>query len=288
MVRDLGPDDTTHVLDFLKKGGTRSLVLYGLIHGGGLKRPAEPGTGTFVGYYQSGALSGVLFAAGDGYVTLHAPTPHARAGLAGALVRKGLVPRLLGGESETVESAWSLLHADGARAQSVWRLWTYEARLDDLADEREAGLRQAKSEDLAAILAAERVAYTEEYEVEADANVQKVMRERIARRVRDRYEYIYSPNGQVIWKACVAASSPLGVEIMNPWTAPAYRGKGVPTRCLAELARRILKKAPVVTLGVRAEDVDAIHTYEKAGFRRSFPRTFIFPWRELVPAEALH
>ncbi len=287
MVRDLGPDDATHVLDFLKKGGTRSLVLYGLIHGGGLKRPAEPTTGTFVGYYQSGALSGVLFAAGDGYVTLHAPTPHARAGLAGALVRKGLVPRLLGGESETVESAWSLLHADGARAESVWRLWTYEARLEDLADEREPGLRQARSEDITAMLAAERVTYKERYGVEPDAGVQKAIRDGIARRVRDRYEYIYAPNGQVIWKTCVAASSPLGVEINSPWTAPAYRGKGVPTRCLAELARRILKKAPVVTLGVRAEDVDAIHTYEKSGFRRSFPRTFIFPERELTPAEAM-
>jgi ribosomal protein S18 acetylase RimI-like enzyme len=236
--------------------------------------------GTFVGYYQSGALSGVLFAALDGYVTLHAPTPHARAGLAGALVRKGLVPRLLGGESETVESAWSLLHADGARARSVWRLWTYEAHVEDLADEREPALRLARTEDLAAVMAAERQAYREETGEEWDTALNRAVRERLARRIRERHEYIYAPNGQVIWKASVAAPSPLGAEIMNIFTLAPYRGKGVATRCLVELARRILKRATVVTLAVRAEDVDAIHLYERAGFRRSFPRTFIFPWRE--------
>ncbi len=288
MVRDLGPDDAAPVLDFLKKGGTRSLILYGLIHGGGLRRPVDGAPGTFVGYYQGGSLSGVLFAAMDGYVTLHAPTPHARAGLAGALVRKGLVPRLLGGESETVESAWSLLHADGARARSIWRLWTYEARVADLADEREAALRLARSEDLAEVMAAERLAYREETGDDPEAVLGRAFRERTARRIRERREYIYAPSGQVIWKAGVVASSPIGAEIVNVFTLPPYRGKGVATRCLVELARRILKRASVVTLAVRAENGDAIQLYERAGFHRSFPRTFIFPWRENGNGTTVH
>ncbi len=284
MVRDLGPDDTALVLEFLKKGGTRSLVLYGLIHGGALRKPVDGASGTFVGYYQSGALSGVLFASTDGDVTLHAPTPHARAGLAGALVRKGLLPRLLGGESETVESAWSLLHADGARARAIRRLWTYEARIDDLADEREPALRLAKSEDLAAVVASERASYREETGEELEAAHARAFRDRISKRIRERREFIYAPNGQVIWKASVMASSPIGAEMYNVYTVPAYRTKGVATRCLVELARRILKKATVVTIAVPSESADLILLYERAGFRRSFPRTFIFPWHATADA----
>jgi hypothetical protein len=94
-------------------------------------------------------------------------------------------------------------------------------------------------------------------------------RARVASLLRTRRSYTRVVDGQVIFKADLAAISRHTAQVQGVWVAPAWRGRGVGTAAMAAVVRDALRRvAPSVTLYVNDYNVAARRMYERCGFRQ--------------------
>lgn len=76
-------------------------------------------------------------------------------------------------------------------------------------------------------------------------------------------------DGKIICTAGIHVySEDYGIAALgNITTHPAYRGRGLGTKCTARLCRELLKKADTIGLNVKSDNARAIRCYEKLGFK---------------------
>ena len=71
----------------------------------------------------------------------------------------------------------------------------------------------------------------------------------------------------LLFKAEIISDTPEVIYLEGIWVNPADRGKNYGQRCLSQLVRDLLNRAPSVILMVNQKFERALSFYQKAGFK---------------------
>lgn len=94
-------------------------------------------------------------------------------------------------------------------------------------------------------------------------------RVRVANLLRAGRSYARVVDGEVIFKADLAAISRHTAQIQGVWVAPGWRRRGVGTAAVAAVVTDVLRRvAPTATLYVNDYNLPARRTYQRCGFRQ--------------------
>jgi uncharacterized protein len=131
-------------------------------------------------------------------------------------------------------------------------------------------VRLARSDEIEILWPAAVRMYTEEVGISPLAeDGGRAHRARVANLVRTRRSYVKVVDGEVIFKADLAAISRHTAQIQGVWVAPAWRQRGVGTAAMAAVMNEVLRRvAPTVTLYVNDYNVPARRVYHRCGFRQ--------------------
>lgn len=131
-------------------------------------------------------------------------------------------------------------------------------------------VRLARPDELDVFWPAAAQMYTEEVGVSPTAeDGGYAHRARVANLVRARRSYTRMVDGQVVFKADLAAISRHTAQVQGVWVAPAWRRQGLGTAAMAAVVRDVLRRvAPTVTLYVNDYNHAARQVYQRCGFRQ--------------------
>jgi ribosomal protein S18 acetylase RimI-like enzyme len=90
---------------------------------------------------------------------------------------------------------------------------------------------------------------------------------RCARRIQNAKTFVWVEAGRLMFKAEIVAETPEVVYLEGIWVNPEERGKNYGQRCLSQLVRDLLNRAPSVILMVNQKFERALNFYQKAGFK---------------------
>jgi uncharacterized protein len=112
--------------------------------------------------------------------------------------------------------------------------------------------------------------YTEEVGVSPMAEDNgRAHRARVARLLHTQRSYVRMVDGEVVFKADLAAISRQTVQIQGVWVAPQWRGRGIGAAGMAAVVRDALRRvAPTVSLYVNDYNTPARRLYRRCGFRQ--------------------
>jgi ribosomal protein S18 acetylase RimI-like enzyme len=133
---------------------------------------------------------------------------------------------------------------------------------------REPRLRPATEADVDLLVPAAARMSGEDFEIDAWRIDREAVRHSMATKVREGRAFLLEEDGRLLFKVDLAVRHPEGAQIEGVFTPEECRGRGIASRCMAEVGRRLLADVPEVNLHVSAENAPAIRAYEKAGFRR--------------------
>lgn len=113
--------------------------------------------------------------------------------------------------------------------------------------------------------------YAEEVGVSPEADGGAPMyRARVAQLISKGWSFARIEDGQVVFKAEVAAATPSACQVQGVYVDPARRGEGLAAAGMAAVVRMALRDiAPVVSLYVNDHNVRARRAYEAVGFRQT-------------------
>lgn len=246
------PDETLFHLSVLEERGVSS-------------RPGE-GAFSFVGWPERGPLRAAAFLAGGWFISPFAPDPRDAGEMGAALAGKLYVRRAIG-ERAATDALWNALapgHMDTVlrHDQQLMMVTPETAAAFDLP-----GLRPAEASEEELVHEAAALMQTEELGIDPRRDEPGAFRSQVQDRLRSGRTWVLVRDGEIRFKADVALRSKRGAQIGGVWVPPGHRGRGLATRGMAELVRRLLATCAIVTLHVHERNVPAVRAYRSAGFR---------------------
>lgn len=246
------PDETLFHLSVLEERGVAS-------------RPGE-GAFAFLGWPERGPLRAAAFVAGGWFISPFAPDPRDAGELGAALAGRLHVRRAIG-ERAATDALWNGLapgHMDTVlrHDQQLMMVTPQSTAALDLPGMRPAELQE---EDLVHDAAA--LMQAEELGIDPRRDEPGAFRAQVQDRLRSGRTWVLVHDGEIRFKADVALRNRRGAQIGGVWVPPKYRGRGLATRGMCELVRRLLATCPVVTLHVHERNLPAVRAYRRAGFR---------------------
>jgi predicted GNAT family acetyltransferase len=171
------------------------------------------------------------------------------------------------GQSEPVESMWSLLFPAWGPARDVRRQPLMATDRRPLVDP-EPGVRRVRIDELDTLLPACVAMFTEEVGVSPVASDGGALyRARVAELIADGRAFALIEDGRVLFKAEIGSATAQACQVQGVWTDPALRGEGLGTRGTAAVVEYALDSiAPVVSLYVNDYNMQARRAYERVGF----------------------
>jgi hypothetical protein len=130
-----------------------------------------------------------------------------------------------------------------------------------------APLRRALDRDLASLMSACRAMTREELGVDPAADAPAAFQRNLERKIRAGREFIWSDDGNILFRASVSTSTPEAALVEGVFTPSIHRGEGRATRGMLALCRRLLAHHSAVVLFVSAANDPAMRLYERMGFR---------------------
>jgi len=94
---------------------------------------------------------------------------------------------------------------------------------------------------------------------------------RVRQRIRRGSTLVVREGSDIVFQIDVGTDGSLGAQVGGTYVPPAWRGRGIATRAMRGVGRRLLRRRPMVTLHVNEANLPAVRTYERAGFDRSAP-----------------
>jgi ribosomal protein S18 acetylase RimI-like enzyme len=215
---------------------------------------------------ETGALEGVALVGHT--ISLDARTEGAAEAF--ALVARGQERKhLMMGEVSEVERFWQFYAAGtDARPRLTRRVVMLERRADpSAAVEPVKGLRPATIGDLPFVMAIQAEMTEEESGANPLDSDRLGFRVRCARRVECGRVWVCVVEGRPAFKADVIAETPEAAYLEGIYVNPEMRGRGLGSRCLAQVCRALHRAgAKSVCLFVDERNERAAHFYEAAGF----------------------
>ena len=149
--------------------------------------------------------------------------------------------------------------------------------LDSPPSPADADVREATLLDLELLVPACAQAHYEEIGIDPLERDPDGFRWRTQAQIAEGRSWLWSENGEILFKAEASAWTPHAVQLQQVWVDPRVRNQGYGQLGMRALCRRLLEEVPAVCLFVRADNAPAIHVYEKIGMRRTiFYRSLIF------------
>jgi len=272
-VSELLLDDTQEVLDFLSIRPVHTVVMTSFINDNGIA--SELNRGKFFGYRNSeGTLEGVALI---GHTTLvEAHTDDALRALA-FIARTAETPiHLIMSSGNSAQTFWNYL-SDGLRQPRLTcteRL--FEAAFPFLVQASETGLRKANASELIQVAEAQAEVAFIESGVDPMLRDREGFLKRVARRIDQGRIYVVFDGDTLVFKADIIAETTETAYLEGVYTAAEYRGKGIGSRCLANLTIELLSRVSNVCLLSNVEFTSAHRSFERAGFRNSDQCTTLF------------
>jgi ribosomal protein S18 acetylase RimI-like enzyme len=197
----------------------------------------------------------------------YAPDPQDAARI-GAFLRGRHAATLTVGPRAAVDALWSSWAPDVRPARRLdQRLYVCREVARDVP---EGPVRPAHPDEAPRI-----EAWSRSMEIEDLGRDPAIDLEEHARVVRARIEqgrtWVMDVDGSPGFLVSVGTTTPDGCQVGGTWVPPALRGRGVATRGMAGLVRRLLRVHPLVTLHVSEANTPAVRCYERVGFERSAP-----------------
>lgn len=119
--------------------------------------------------------------------------------------------------------------------------------------------------------------------LEADADG---FRRRMARLVEQGKVWVWFEGGRLIFKAVVITETPEVTYIEGIGIRPEQRGRGYGSRCVSQLARRLLAATESLVLLVEEQNEAAAEFYRRVGFKRRGRYNTIFLEGEMTTEAA--
>ena len=255
--------DEIEILAFLSERPVQTVVMAGLIRDNGLESPFNRGT-FYACRDSAGRLEGVALV---GHATfIEARTEAALSALA-RLAQKERGAHMILGEQELIRRFWNYYSSAGQTPRLFCRELLFEQRWPVGACEPVEGLRRATLDDLALVMPVHAAMAQEESGVnplEVDA---QGFRLRSARRIEHGRVWVLVREGELIFKADIASETPHCIYIEGVYVEHASRQQGTGFRCLSQLSRALLGRAPSVCALVNEQNLVAQALFLKADYR---------------------
>jgi hypothetical protein len=269
------------VLAFLAERPIHTVVMAGWIRDNGLVSPLN--RGTFYGCRNyMGELEGVALI---GHITLlEVRTERALEAFA-CLASNFSGTHLLMGEQECINAFWNSYSAEGQPIRRACRETLFELQLPATDKGHEPGLRLATMADLHLIIPAQAQMAFEESGLDPRESDPVGFRVRCARRIEQGRVWILLEQGKLIFKADIIGETPDVFYLEGIYVEPQARGRGLGTRCMAQLSNFLLSQAPSICLLVNEGNREAHSLYRKVGFqeRGTYDTVFLCPAPAVSP-----
>lgn len=283
-VEKLHNEDQAEVLEFLAERPLHTVIIAGWIRDNGLDSPLN--RGTFYGCRNHlGELEGVALI---GHVTL-LETRTERALEAFAQIAQDYSgTHLLMGEQERIREFWKSYSDDGQPVRRACRETLYELFSPVAEKERVEGLRPATLSDLHLIIPVQAEMAFEESGIDPRETDPEGFRERCARRIEQGRIWLLLDEGELLFKADIIGETPDVFYLEGVYVAPHARGRGLGTRCMAQLSNQLLAQTQSICLLVNEQNQTAHSFYRKVGFeeRGTYDTIFLRKSQSAVSATA--
>lgn len=265
-VRPLGDSERQAVERLLDRDPYGAATVAERVASRGLSRSRVDGT--VYGYGVRRRLEAVCWS-GAHVVPVHA-TGAAAAAFAELLGGQSRRCSSIIGHAETVLELWRRLEPAWGPARQVRSSQPLLVADTPPMTAVDPAVRLARPDELEVFWPAAVQMYTEEVGVSPVAeDGGNAHRARVANLVRARRSYTRVIDGQVVFKADLAAISRHTAQIQGVWVAPAWRRQGLGTAAMAAVVRDVLRRvAPTVTLYVNDYNHSARRVYQRCGFRQ--------------------
>jgi len=225
--------------------------------------------GEMWGYAEDGRLLSVCHAAAN-LVPVDA-TPEAVEAFAGRAISQGRRCSTIVGPADAVAGLWSHLAPHWSPPRELrWNQPHLEIATEPtLAPD--PLVRRTQPEELDVVYPSCVAMYTEEVGVSPEAGGGADMyRARVSQLIGKGWSFVRIEDGQVVFKAEVAAASPYACQVQGVYVDPARRGEGLAAPGMAAVVAYALRDvAPVVSLYVNEHNQPARRAYQAVGFRQS-------------------
>ena len=256
-------DEEAEVMAFLKERPAYTFGMAGFIRNNGLV--SVHNRGEFYGCRdQEGRFVGVALIGHS--VLFEARSENVIAAFAGVAQRRRDVHLLLG-QSGEVDTFWSYYADGGQRPRLFCRELLLELRWPVGVLEPVPDLRLAETNDLDLIVPSHARTVVEESGIDPLEVDPVNFRERCRRRIEQKHTWVWINNGKLIFKAEIVSDTPEVIYVEGVEVNPAERGKGYGLRCISQLSRTLLHRAPSVCLLANQRNTAAQAFYRKAGYK---------------------
>jgi ribosomal protein S18 acetylase RimI-like enzyme len=262
-ISPLSPTREEEALEFLAERPAQTFGMAGYIRENGVLSPHNRGT-FFASQNEAGQLDGIALI---GHNTMfEARSESALAGFAQVTMSCPNVFRVLG-EWDKVDRFMQYFRRQGRTVRLECREHLFEKRwpMEILAPV--PGLRFARLNELDLVVPVHARMAFEECGVNPMDKDPVGFRQRCERRIRKGKTFVWVEGGRLIFKAEVISETPEVTYLEGIWVNPEERGKNYGQRCLSQLVRQLLDRAPSVILMVNQDFKRALNFYQRAGFR---------------------
>jgi predicted GNAT family acetyltransferase len=225
--------------------------------------------GEIWGYHVEGELVSACHSAAN-LVPIQA-TPEALGAFADRAVSLPRRCATIVGPSDSVDPLWSVLEPHWQPAREVREHQPHMEISSTPAHDVDPLVRKSTEADLDTLYPACVAMYTEEVGVSPElGGGADLYRARVAQLVAKGWSFSRIEDGQVVFKAEVAAASPYACQVQGVYVDPERRGEGLAAAGMAAVVNHALRDiAPVVSLYVNEHNVPARRAYDRVGFRQT-------------------
>ena len=255
--------DEGEVLDFLAERPVHTVVMGGLVRDNGFESPFNRGA-FYACRDAEGRLVGVALL---GHATfVEARTDAALRAFAG-LAQKERDAHMILGEQGLIHGFWGHYAPAGQTPRLFCRELLFEQRWPVEACEPVPDLRRATLDDLMLVMPVHAaMAYDESGVNPLDVDLAG-FRMRCARRIEHGRVWVLVEDGDLVFKADVAAETPDCTYVEGVYVEPASRKRGHGLRCLSHLGRALLAGSQSVCALVNEQNLVAQSLFLRAGYR---------------------
>ncbi|HYX29993.1 MAG TPA: GNAT family N-acetyltransferase [Pyrinomonadaceae bacterium] len=255
-------EDRSQALRFLAERPLHNVVMAGLIRDNGIESKFNRGT-----FYASRNAAEMLV----GIALIgHAVFIDARCDEAlrqfAQLAQHFPRTHMLMGEAETVERFWKFYAPHGQPRHRVCREVLLELSSQPMRTDSVPHLRLAEVTDLSLVVPVHATMAFEESGVNPLQVDPDAFRQRCRRRIEERRTWVMAEQDRLIFKADVISETPEVIYLEGVYVHPQHRDQGHGSRCLAQLARKLLDRTKSISVLVNEERVQAQRFFCKLGF----------------------
>jgi RimJ/RimL family protein N-acetyltransferase len=263
----LDNSDKEEATAFLLRSPENNVVpLFNITHFG-----MDPGDTPFHGYYfgnrEGSGLTAVGVVFNLGSMFFHAVGEDAVSGMADHIISAGKSPFFTEGPRSQIQRLLSELRGKYDSPPKTLRCERLLLRGGANPDIDTSGVRPSRLEDIETLVEMGRAMHREMFGVEGmdDHSFHELLRLQI----ETGGAYVRELNGRITAKAEATAVPPHAALIGGVYTAPAARGQGNATACVAALCEHILGEVETVALTAEPGNPAAYRMYIRVGFTSS-------------------